>query len=60
MDNYRQAQRNLIQFFGANKPLSEINAGDADELKAKMLEIGLAENTVPAIAAEPASSSVMP
>ena len=31
--NLDQARRNLVRFFGADKPLGEITPGDADEFR---------------------------
>jgi integrase len=46
--NYRHAQCNLIEFFGADKPLRDILPGDADEFRLYLLEKGLADDsTVP-------------
>jgi integrase len=43
--NYRQARTCLIDFFGYDKPLSEITQGDADEFRAS-IRSKLSENTV--------------
>lgn len=40
------AQRNLLEFFGAAKPLRDITPGDADDWRLFLLGQGLAENTV--------------
>jgi integrase len=36
----------LITFFGENRPLSEVTAGDADDWRVFLLEKGMSENTV--------------
>jgi integrase len=43
---YGHAQRNLLDFFKAEKPLSDITPGDADEFRLHLIGQGLAENTV--------------
>jgi integrase len=43
---YGHTRRNLIDFFGEDKPLREITPGDADQWRLYLLEQGLAENTV--------------
>ncbi|MHC4329877.1 MAG: tyrosine-type recombinase/integrase [Planctomycetota bacterium] len=43
---YGHTRRNLIDFFGENKPLREITPGDADQWRLYLLGQGLAENTV--------------
>jgi integrase len=43
---YGHTRRNLVEFFGAEKPLREITAGDADQWRLYLLGLGLAENTV--------------
>ena len=43
---YGHTKRNLIDFFGAGKPLREITPGDADQWRLCLLGQGLAENTV--------------
>jgi integrase len=43
--NYRQAAKNLIRYFGADRRLDSITAGDADQWRIWMLE-RLGENTV--------------
>jgi len=43
--NYRQVQRNLLQFFGDEKRLADITPGDADEFRLA-LALRLSENTV--------------
>ena len=43
--NYQQARRWLIGFFGADRPLASITAGDAKEWALYMAGKGLAENT---------------
>ena len=42
--NLRQAQGDLVRFFGADKPMDEITLGDADEFRRDLLG-RLAENT---------------
>lgn len=37
---------NLIDYFGKDKPLADITPGDADEWRLKLIEMGLAANTV--------------
>jgi len=43
---YGHTRRNLIDFFGAGKPLREIMPGNADQWRLYLLGQGLAENTV--------------
>ena len=43
---YGHTHRNLIAFFGEDKPLRDITAGDADKWRLSLLEQDLAENTV--------------
>ncbi len=43
---YGHTKRNLIDFFGADKPLREITPGEADQWRLYLLGQGLAENTV--------------
>ena len=43
---YGHTQRNLINYFGAGKPLREITRGDADKWRLYLIEQGLADNTV--------------
>jgi hypothetical protein len=43
---YGHTRRNLIDFFGEDKPLREIMPGDADQWRLYLLGQGLAENTV--------------
>ena len=43
--NLEQVQRNLLEFFGADKPLRAITPGDADQFRIFLLD-QLAENTV--------------
>jgi integrase len=43
--NLQQVRRNLIEFFGANKPLADVTEGDADEFRL-FLNRKLGENTV--------------
>lgn len=43
---YGHTRRNLIDFFGADKPLRDITPGDADQWRLYLLGQGLAENTV--------------
>ncbi len=42
---YGHTRRNLVEFFGADKPLPDITPGDADEFKLYLLEQGLAEDS---------------
>jgi integrase len=42
---YGHTRRNLVEFFGADKPLPAITPGDADEFKLYLLEQGLAEDS---------------
>jgi len=42
--NLNQAKRNLVRFFGAEKPLADISPGDADEFRRDLMT-RLAENT---------------
>jgi len=43
---YGHTRRNLIDYFGEDKPLRDITLGDADQWKMYLIEQGLAENTV--------------
>jgi len=43
---YRHTQRNLISYFGADKPLPEISEGDADDFRRYLKGLKLAEVTV--------------
>lgn len=43
---YSHTRRNLIEFFGADKPLRELTPGDADDWRLSLVDQGLAENTV--------------
>jgi integrase len=43
---YGHTRRNLIGFFGAEKPLRDITLGDADEWRLFLIEQPLADNTV--------------
>jgi integrase len=43
---YRQVQRSLVEFFGDDKPLRQITAGDAMDWRLKQLGQDLSENTV--------------
>jgi len=43
---YGHTRRNLIDYFGADKPLREIIAGDADQWRTYLVGQGLADNTV--------------
>jgi len=43
---YQQTRRNLVEFFGETKLLTEITPGDADKWRLHLLRQGLAENTV--------------
>ena len=43
---YGQARRNLLGFFGKNKPLRDITPGDADQWRMYLIGQGLADNTV--------------
>jgi len=45
-DKYRQCQRQLVTFFGNDRSIDSINAGDVDEFRAQMVSRGLSENTV--------------
>jgi hypothetical protein len=42
---WRQTRRNLIEFFGADKPLRTITKGDADTWRLYLIEQGLAEDS---------------
>ena len=42
---YQQTQRNLVEFFGADKPLIEITPYDAEQWRRYLTEEGLAEAT---------------
>jgi len=43
---YHQVERNLVDFFGATKPLRDITPGNADQWRLYLVGIGLADNTV--------------
>jgi integrase len=43
---WRQGEKGLIEFYGADKPLTAINAGLADDYKLKLIADGLAPYTV--------------
>ena len=43
---YGHTRRNLIAYFGADKPLRDITPGDADEWRLNLIAQGLADNTV--------------
>jgi integrase len=43
---YGHSKRNLIHYFGADKPLRDITPGDADGFRLYLIGEGLAENTV--------------
>jgi integrase len=43
---YGNAKRNLIEFFGADRPLDSITAGDADDWQAALRGDGLADATI--------------
>ena len=43
---YRRVRRHLVTFFGAEKLITEINPGDADDWEMYLQANGLAENTV--------------
>ncbi len=43
---YGHTRRNLLDLFGADKPLREITPGNADQWRLYLLSLGLAENTV--------------
>ena len=46
-ESYRSVERNLVAYFGADKPLSAISAGDADDWRRWLASSeGLAENTI--------------
>lgn len=44
--NLTQSRRELVQFFGEDRPMAEITSGDAIEFRSAMLGRGLADNTV--------------
>lgn len=46
LHNLRQARRVLVEFFGENKPIQAITAGDADDWRRHLISDGLAENTI--------------
>jgi len=46
LEVWQQPCRNLVEFFGENKPLRDITAGDADQFKAWLLTQKLAAATV--------------
>jgi integrase len=43
---FNNTRRNLIEFFGGDRPLRDITHGDADEWRIYLLDEGLADNTV--------------
>jgi len=43
---YTHTRRNLIEYFGPEKPIREISEGDADEWRLFLIAEGLADNTV--------------
>ncbi|MHC4563392.1 MAG: tyrosine-type recombinase/integrase [Planctomycetota bacterium] len=43
---FSHSQRNLIEYFGPDRPLRDISPGDADEWHAYLIEQGLATNTI--------------
>lgn len=43
---YGHTKRNLIDYFGADKPLREITSGEADQWRLYLIEQGLSDNTV--------------
>ena len=43
---YAHTRRNLIKYFGPEKPIREISEGDADEWRLFLIAEGLADNTV--------------
>jgi len=43
---YSHTQRNLLAYFGGDKPLRDITPGDADQWRLYLLAEGLSENTV--------------
>ncbi len=43
---YGHTRRNLIEYFGADRPLRNITPGDADDWRLDLIRQGLAENTV--------------
>ena len=43
---FGHTRRNLIEFFGEDRPLRDISHGDADEWRLYLLDEGLADNTV--------------
>jgi integrase len=46
MITYRNAKRHLTDFFGKDKPLNSLNAGNGKEFRAYLIGKGQAENTV--------------
>ncbi|MGA2799501.1 MAG: phage integrase SAM-like domain-containing protein, partial [Thermoguttaceae bacterium] len=46
LKNYRQTERSLVEFFGTNRLLSEITAGDCDDWKASQEAKGHAPATI--------------
>ncbi len=44
--NWGHTRRNLVEFFGANKPLRDVTRGDADEWRLSLIAVGLSDNTV--------------
>ncbi len=46
LKNYRQTERSLVEYFGADRLLSEITAGDCDDWKAHQEAKGHAPATI--------------
>jgi integrase len=43
---YRRCEKNLLAFFGPDKPIAEITPGDADAWRLYLIKRGLAQNTI--------------
>ena len=44
--NYRHAKQLLVDYFGAERPIADISAGDVDDWRRHLLQEGFADNTV--------------
>ncbi len=46
IDHLRRVRTDLVNFFGADKPMGEVTVGDADNFRRDLIGRGLASNTV--------------
>jgi integrase len=44
--NLKQARKAMVEYFGADKPMTKITPGDADAFRVSLVGKGLAENTI--------------